>query len=194
VGAFQQVGGFDGLRSQITEPGATNSYTDLEALQGTGNEDLTKRFYSLNATSRIPLWKVAWENWREHPLTGTGGDTYQVVYDEKAPDAVWHPLSPHSMWMSLLSDTGVFAFLAFAAFCVGCLTLACYNAFSTRRSLRSRAIVAGSAAAFTVYLVASSVDPDWYVPAATVPFFALAAVMVSVPRGDAHRLTRSKPH
>ena len=85
-------------------------------------------------------------------------------------------MHPHSMWMSLLSDTGIFGFLAFAAFCAGCLALTVYNAFSTARDRRSRALLAGSAAAITAYLISSSIDWNWYIPASTLPFFALAAL------------------
>jgi O-antigen ligase len=135
-----------------------------------------QRLTSVSAANRIALWQIAWENFREHPLTGTGGDTYQVVYDQNTPANSESVLHPHSVWLSLLSDTGIFSFVAFAAFSVGCLCLAFYNAFSTTRTTRSRALVAGSAAALTAYLASSTIDWNWYIPASTLPFFALAAV------------------
>jgi O-antigen ligase len=122
------------------------------------------------------LWQIAWENFREHPLTGTGGDTYQLIFEQNRPANSESVLHPHSVWLSLLSDTGIFSFLAFAAFSVGCLCLAFYNALSTTRTTRSRALVAGSAAALTAYLASSTIDWHWYIPASTLPFFALAAV------------------
>jgi hypothetical protein len=183
---FQEVGGFEELRSQITA-------SDSELQANATATDQTKRFSSLSAANRIALWEIAWANFREHPLTGTGGDTYQVVYQEKAAEGVKAAqdpvLHPHNMWMSLLSDTGIFAFLAFAAFCVGSLAFACYNAFSKTRSRHSRALIAGSMAAATAYLVSSSIDWNWYMPASTVPFFALAAVAV----GTTRRRRREQP-
>lgn len=170
---FQEAGGLEQLRSQIT-----TSDADLQE-QATAT-DATQRFTSVSAANRIALWEVAWENFREHPLTGTGGDTYQVVYAQK--QGVANVLHPHSMWMSLLSDMGLFAFLAFAAFCVGCLAFGFYNAFHKTRSRRSRALLAGAAAAVTAYLVSSSIDWNWYIPASTVPFFALAAVVAGMTR------------
>jgi hypothetical protein len=167
---FQKAGGLEALRDRITADSS-----ELEA--GAVKEDQTQRLTSVSAATRIALWKIAWENFREHPLTGTGGDTYQVIFEQNRPDN--HPqsvLHPHSVWLSLLSDTGIFAFLAFAAFSVGCLCLAFYNAFSTTRTTRSRALLAGSAAAVTAYLASSTIDWNWYIPASTLPFFALAAV------------------
>ncbi len=141
----------------------------------------------MHAGDRILLWRIAWENWLRYPLTGTGGDTYRLVYQQERPEDSPDVLHPHSMWMSLLSDTGIFAFLAFAAFSVGSLALAAYNAFGAKRSSRSRALIAGSAAAATAYLISSSVDWNWYIPASTLPFFALAAVAAGMTRRDKER-------
>jgi hypothetical protein len=166
---FQKAGGVGELRERITaDP------SELEA--AAAQEDQTQRLTSVSAANRIALWKIAWENFREHPLTGTGGDTYQLIYDQNTPANSGSVLHPHSVWLSLLSDTGIFSFVAFAAFSVGCLYLAFYNAFSTTRTTRSRALVAGSAAALTAYLASSTIDWNWYIPASTLPFFALAAV------------------
>jgi O-antigen ligase len=140
-------------------------------------EDQTQRLTLVSAATRITLWKIAWENFREHPLTGTGGNTYQLIFEQNRPANF--PQSTkyaHSVWLSLLSDTGIFSFVAFAAFSVGCLCLAFYNAFSTTRTTRSRALLAGSAAALTAYLASSTIDWNWYISASTLPFFALAAV------------------
>ena len=167
---FQNAGGVGELRERIT---ADPSELEARAQQ----TDQTQRLTSVSATTRIVLWQIAWENFREHPLTGTGGDTYRVIFKQNWPANSWQRvLHPHSVWLSLLSDTGIFSFLAFAAFSVGCLCLAFYNALSTTRTTRSRALLAGSAAALTAYLASSTIDWNWYIPASTLPFFALAAV------------------
>jgi hypothetical protein len=172
---FQKAGGVEELRDRITAhpPSELEAPAEVAAVE----EDQTQRLTSVSAANRIALWKIAWENFREHPLTGTGGDTYRLIFEENwPPNFPGSALHPHSVWLSLLSDTGIFSFLAFAAFSVGCLCLAFYNAFSTTRTTRSRALLAGSAAAITVYLASSSIDWIWYIPASTLPFFALAAV------------------
>lgn len=175
--AFQEAGGLEGMRAQVT---SGDVYSDPEIAA-----DPTKRYASLDAAARIGLWEIAFENWREHPFSGTGGDTYQVVFEERAEEGLGDVLHPHSMWMSLLSDTGVFAFLAFAAFSAGLLTLATYNAFSVARS--GHALIAGCAAAATAYLISSSIDWNWYIPASTLPFFALAAVAAGMRPGTARK-------
>jgi O-Antigen ligase len=166
---FQKWGGVVELRDRIR--------ADPSELAARTQKDQTYRLTSLHAANRPALWQIAWENFREHPLTGTGGDTYRLIFEENfPPNFQGSVLHPHSVWLSLLSDTGIFSFLAFAAFSVGCLCLAFYNAFSTTRTTRSRTLLAGSAAAVTAYLASSTIDWNWYIPASTLPFFALAAV------------------
>jgi O-antigen ligase len=167
---FQKAGGVEELKDRIT---ADSSELEARALK----KDQTQRLTSVSAANRIVLWQIAWENFRQHPLTGTGGDTYQLIFEQNRPDNYPQSvLHPHSVWLSLLSDTGIFSFLAFATFSAGCLCLAFYNAFSTTSTTRSRALLAGSAAAITAYLASSTIDWNWYIPASTLPFFALAAV------------------
>ncbi len=173
--AFQASGGIEELRSDVSKEQQAASSGELD-------EDLTQRYATLNTSGRILLWQIAWENWQRHPLTGTGGDTYRIVYQQEKAEDAQEVLHPHSLWMTLLSDKGIFAFLAFAAFSVGVLALATYNAFYKNRSVRSRAIIAGSAAAVTAFLVSSSIDWTWYIPASTIPFFALAAVAAGMTR------------
>jgi O-antigen ligase len=146
------------------------------------SQDQTARYTSLHAGDRILLWKIAWENWLRYPLIGTGGDTYAIVYEQEKPEGAQDSLYAHSIWMDLLSDTGVFAFLAFATFSVGVLAVAAYNALYKKRSRRSQALIAGSAGAITAYLISSSIDWNWYIPASTLPFFALAAVATGMTR------------
>lgn len=173
--AFQASGGIEQIRSEISGAQQAAGPEELD-------EDLTQRYATLNTSGRILLWRIAWENWQRHPVTGTGGDTYRIVYQREKPPDEGEVLHPHSLWMSLLSDKGIFAFLAFAAFSVGLLALAAYNALYRKRSVRSRAIIAGSAAAATAFLISSSIDWNWYIPAATLPFFALAAVAAGTTR------------
>lgn len=180
--AFQSSGGFEQARRDISAYSVGDT-TDQNAL----SRDQSERFTSLHAGDRILLWKIAWRSWKQHPMTGTGGDTYRLVYQQEKPEDAGEVLHAHSVWMELLSDTGIVAFLAFAAFSAGLLVIAAQNALRKGRSRRSRAIIAGSAAAATAYLISSTVDWNWYIPASTLPFFALAAVAAGMTRRQRKR-------
>jgi len=174
---FQSAGGIAGVREEIQAENVTIT-TDPGEL----SRDQTERYTSLHAGDRILFWKIAWENWLRHPLTGTGGDTFAIVYKQEKPEDAQDSLYAHSIWMDLLSDTGIFAFLAFATFSVGVLAVATYNALYKKRSRRCQILIAGSAAAAAAYLISSSVDWNWHIPASTLPFFALAAVAAGMTR------------
>jgi hypothetical protein len=66
------------LKDRIT---ADSSELEARAIKG----DQTQRLTSVSAANRIALWQIAWENFREHPLTGTGGDTYQLIFEQNRP-------------------------------------------------------------------------------------------------------------
>jgi len=59
--------GLRGVRAQVT---SGDVYSDPEIAA-----DPTKRYASLDAAARIALREIAIENWREHPFSGTGGET-----------------------------------------------------------------------------------------------------------------------
>lgn len=183
VSAFQASGGIEEVRREVSAASVADT-TDSDEL----SRDQSERYTSLHAGDRILLWQIAWDNWKQHPVTGTGGDTYRLVYQQEKPQEAGEALHPHSMWMSLLSDTGIVAFLAFAAFSVGLFVVAAQNALRRGRSRHSRAIIAGAAAAAAAYLISSSIDWNWYIPASTLPFFALAAVAaVMTPRRERNK-------
>lgn len=180
VVTLQRMGGVEELKARVFASYAETS--QAQQTRGEASSNATSRFALLSGGNRIVLWEIAWDNFKEHPLTGTGADTFQKVYEEESvrledPEDV---LQPHNMWLSQLSDTGIFSLLAFAGFCLGCLALAFRNAFGSERSRGSRAMIAGSAAACAAYLVSFTVDWNWHIPASTIPFFALAAVAAGV--------------
>ncbi|CAN5604321.1 hypothetical protein BH23PAT1_BH23PAT1_0600 [soil metagenome] len=182
---FQNMGGVAELRSQLTS-GDIYDNPEIE-------RDTSQRYTSLDAAARLELWEIARQNWLQNPLAGSGGDTYQVVYAQQNSDGGGGDvLHPHSLWMRLLSDNGLIAFFAFAAFSVGLLAVAAFNVFATTRSRSGRALVAGSAAAAAAYLISSSIDWNWFIPASTLPFFALAAVATGMSRRKARTNGRKR--
>jgi len=89
---------------------------------------------------RYDLWNAALEMWRDHPITGVGLKNFAVWRDTYAPlslsagsdisDAAGgfrrvELLSPHNLYLLILSEQGVVGALAFAAFILtlGALTV-----------------------------------------------------------------------
>jgi O-antigen ligase len=137
-------------------------------------EDVGQRLTSLSLGNRAEYWPLAWEEWKEHPLTGTGAGTFQYVWLENRPDTKGAK-QVHNLYLEQGTETGVFAFLALVGFAV---TLVGYSARATWRSQggERRILLAGLVSALVVYLVSSSIEWHWYIPGSTLIFFLLAAV------------------
>ncbi len=88
-----------------------------------------------DAGSRQHIWRAAWEIFRDHPLVGSGLDTFQVAFAGKRTAAYWavewngSPTRAHNEVLNLLATQGALGALAVALLAVGL-------ALATRRALR----------------------------------------------------------
>jgi O-antigen ligase len=102
------------------------SYAGLFALRNTSfvaNSPL-ERFtnLSLSSQTRFIAWKIAWKGFLERPLTGWGIDTFHILFNQHYnPESLrfgyyetWFDRS-HNTVMDVLSMTGLFGFVTFAA-------------------------------------------------------------------------------
>jgi hypothetical protein len=166
-GAFVVVDGYGG-------PGQAYS-TLLGDAKETGNAG--QRLATLDISSRGDYWRVAWEAWKERPLTGTGAGTFQYTWLEDRP-GFKGVKQVHNVYLEQGTETGLFAFVALLGF-VG--VLVGYTGRATWRSGpqgERRLLLAGLGSALMVYLVSSAFEWHWYLPASTLFFFILAAVAV----------------
>jgi O-Antigen ligase len=138
-------------------------------------EDVRDRLTSLSSNSRSIYWGVAWEEWKERPLTGTGAGTFQYSWLENRPNFSGVK-QVHNVYLEQGTETGIVAFLAlvgFAALLLG------YAAWATLRAAGERKVLlAGLTAAVAVYLVSSALEWHWYIPPSTIYFFILAGVTI----------------
>jgi hypothetical protein len=140
-----------------------------------------QRLVSLGVGFRADYWKLAWEVWLENPLTGTGAGTFQYTWLEGRP-GVQGVKQVHNLYLEQLTETGIFAFLALLAFVVVLVASTARVAWRRRPEGEGRLLLSGLVAATVVYLVSSAVEWHWYLPAATLFFFVLAASAVRLAR------------
>jgi O-antigen ligase len=165
AGAFVIVGDYGG-------PGAA-----YNTLLGKSDEsgDMAQRLTSLDISSRGDYWKVGWEAWKEHPLTGTGAGTFQYTWLEDRP-SLKGVKQVHNLYLEQGTETGLFAFAAligFVAVLVGYTARAAWRSTGERRLLLS-----GLLCTLTVYLISSAAEWHWYIPPSTMFFFILAAIAI----------------
>ncbi len=163
VGGFAVVNGYGGIGQAygtlVSNPNDT--------------ENATQRLASLSLGYREDYWKVGWEAWKEHPLTGTGAGTFQYTWLENRPGTEGVK-QVHNLYLEQGTETGAFAFLALVGFVVA---LVGYSVWAIWRSQgERRLLLAGLVSALVIYLVSSSLEWHWYVPGSTLIFFFLAAI------------------
>jgi hypothetical protein len=139
----------------------------------TGN--LGQRLVSVGIGYREDYWRVAWEAWKERPLTGTGAGTFQYTWLEDRPN-LQGVKQVHNLYLEQGTETGVFAFLALLGFVAVLLGHAGRAAWRSNPSGEHRLLLAGLVSTFVIYLASSVFEWHWYMPASTLFFFVLAAV------------------
>ncbi|MDP8948026.1 MAG: O-antigen ligase family protein [Actinomycetota bacterium] len=153
-------------------------------------ENATQRFASLSLGYREDYWKVGWEAWMEHPLTGTGAGTFQYTWLENRPGTE-NVKQVHNLFLEQATETGVFALLALVGFVVA---LVGYSARATWRTQgERRLLLAGLVSAVVIYLVSSFIEWHWYIPGSTLIFFFLAAITAKFAARDDWTVSETAP-
>lgn len=163
--------------NQQAEPGEPFTNFTKGGSKIEGNADVSERLTSVSANSRNEYWSVAWEEWKEHPLTGTGAGTFVYTWLENRPNFSG-VRQVHNVYLEQGTETGVVAFLALAGFAA---VLGLYLAWATwKASGERRLLLSGLTAAVGIYLVHSGLEWHWYIPPSTIFFFILAAVALKL--------------
>ena len=156
-------------------------------LAGTFSKSLEKtqsandRLTSLSSNSRSKYWSVAWEEWKEHPLTGTGAGTFHYTWMENR-SGFSGVRQVHNVYLEQGTETGAVAFFALVGFAG---VLGFYSAWGAWKATGERKILlSGLTGAVAVYLIHSALEWHWYIPPSTLFFFALAAVAVKYADGS----------
>lgn len=172
------------VRSEIDHPREWLSTRWSEFKECCGPDVERSRFEGSLSSDRYQEWKIAWEEFVAHPLTGIGADNYQAAFYLRRGDSDHHPRYPHSLPLRLLSQLGILGSALIAGF------VACALWCGLRRRRLSDEIAGGAvAAAIAVcayWVLHGSVDWFWEIPALSAPafgFLGLAASPVPAPAG-----------
>ena len=170
----------------ISDQQGSNEISGAFVRKGEDAQDVRDRLTSLSSNSRSTYWGVAWGEWKQHPLTGTGAGTFQYTWLENRP-GFGGVKQVHNVYLEQGTETGIVAFLALAGFAV---LLVGYAAWAAWRSVgERRVLLAGLTAGVVMYLVSSGLEWHWYIPPSTIYFFILAGVTAKLAmRKDPHSL------
>jgi hypothetical protein len=155
--------GYDAFKEPAADPG-----------------DLEQRFFQFSGSYRAELWEAAWDDFRDHPLAGSGSGTYEQFWNRHRPIA--HIVKDaHNLYLETLAELGVVGFVLLLVV-LGTPLLAAFGA-------RREPLAIGALGAYVAYLAHAGVDWDWELTGLTLPALACGVALLALrPTGSAPRL------
>ena len=137
--------------------------------------DLRARVFTLTGSERADAWNVAWKDYRENPVFGSGAGTFEHYWVEHRPSSTYFR-DAHSLYLETLAELGPLG-LALVAGAVAAIVAAAVR-------VRGQPLAAGAFGAVVAFLVHAGVDWDWEMPAVTCTALACGAALVVLARGQ----------
>jgi len=135
---------------------------------------------SVSSAGRAEYWQVAWRDFRDHPIAGSGAGTFALAWDRDR-HTIYDVLDAHSLYAEALGELGVVGGLL-AAVALGLPLLAL-------RRVRTQPLVAAAAGAYAAFLLHAGLDWDWEMPALTIAGLTCACTLLVAARRDALELS-----
>jgi O-antigen ligase len=128
------------------------------------------------SNGRLHFWSIALQNFSNHPILGTGLDSFGVVYPEYDTwNGIFRVEQTHNDYLQILSDAGIFGFICVISFIV----LFVKKGFSKIKNTQSRynkSVSIGAFAGCLGILIHSFVDFPLRTPANTFVFLILVVL------------------
>jgi UDP-GlcNAc:undecaprenyl-phosphate/decaprenyl-phosphate GlcNAc-1-phosphate transferase len=155
-----------------------DSFTHLSSPSGTPSSAASQSRLLSGAGNRYDYWRIAWRQWKAHPLLGVGAGNYPRGYYELR--ATTEDIEqPHSVELQSLAELGLPGGLLFACFVLGAGWGATRMSKRARHKASSRALMVGGLGTLVAWLAQTSVDWMHLLPGLTAIAMAGVAVLVS---------------
>jgi hypothetical protein len=133
--------------------------------------------FSAASNSRLDYWRVAWSQYVDHPLVGSGAGTFELFWNRDRPAPLGSRFD-HNVYLQMLAELGP-AGLAL-------LLVALAAPLAALRSARATPVVPALTGAFVAVVAHAAIDWDWQLPAVMlVGLFAGAGILVAARGGAA---------
>jgi O-antigen ligase len=146
------------------------------------SENLEERLFSFSSNGRMDLWAAARDQYRGHPVRGSGPGTYEQYWNLHRPDGQI-VRDAHSLYFETLAELGLVGFvLLLVVFATPVIA-----AFRSRRE----PLAVGALGAYVAYFAHAGVDWDWELTGVTVPALACGVALIALrPRSSAPGVPR----
>jgi tetratricopeptide (TPR) repeat protein len=136
------------------------------------------RYLSASGMGRYTLWQVAWEDFSSHPVLGIGTQNYEQTYYQLRKELAGSVRQPHSLPLEILAERGAVGGGLFLGFLITCLAAGLRLGFR-RLDTEDRALTGALAASVFYWLVHSSFDWFWQIPAVTLTAILYLAMLAA---------------
>jgi O-Antigen ligase len=140
--------------------------------------NLQARLFSFSGNYRADLWRIAWRDFRAHPLIGSGAGSYQDYWLQHRTTAL-QVKNAHSLYLETLAELGIVGFTI--------LLVALAAPLVAAWKMRKRPGIAIATGAYVAYLVGASVDWDWQLTAVTLAALFVGVALLASARPDDQR-------
>ena len=140
----------------------------------------SRTLLSVSSAGRAEYWQVAWHDFLDHPVAGSGAGTFAVVWDRDR-HTIYDVLDAHSLYAEALGELGLIgALLAVVALGLPLVAL---------RRARTQPLVAVAGGTYGAFLLHAGLDWDWEMPALTIGGLACACAMLVAARRESFELS-----
>jgi O-antigen ligase len=161
-----------------------NAYDAFVSPERPNGTDLNRRLVNLSGSGRSDYWRVAWHDYRDHALLGSGAGSYERFWIRDRPNA-FYARDAHNLYLETLAELGpVGLVLLLAAIATPLLAAV---------RLRRRPLVAAVAGAYGAFALHAALDWDWEVTGLTLTALLCGAALVLEARPNVSGRTLSAP-
>jgi O-antigen ligase len=165
------VSHYGGPREVVSR--AYDSFRAPPRVKSSSTGNLNRRLFSLSNNGRLDQWKVAVDDFKDHPFLGSGAGTYEFLWLKDRPRK-GKVRDAHNLYLEVLAELGPIG-LALLVF-----TLA-VPVFASLR-VRRHPFVSVALGAYIAYLSHAAVDWDWEMPAVTIAGLLCGCAILVVAR------------
>lgn len=123
---------------------------------------------------RMRGWSDTWQMIKMRPIVGSGLGTYSKTYQSLSPG--WFLRYAHNEYLQTLAETGIVGFIPFVAV-LGAIIFAAYKAAFKPRDSTTLPLELGLFVGILGFILQSSFDFLWHIPALVMTFFALVGLV-----------------
>jgi O-antigen ligase len=161
-----------------------NAYDAFVSPERPNAADLNRRLVNLSGSGRSDYWRVAWHDYRDHALLGSGAGSYERFWVRDRPNS-FYARDAHNLYLETLAELGPVGLVL--------LVVALGTPLVAAVRLRRRPLVAAVAGAYAAFLLHASIDWDWEVTGLTITALLCGAVLVLETRSTTSEWKLSAP-